>query len=305
MTTSRRPVLVVAALGAALTVAAWSALPAGAADGPVEVARHLRRTAGRHHGVHVRRDAGARRRPRRGPRRADRQPQDGPHAARVGTAARTRRTARTPTTWPCGATGAAAGAHYQNAQDPAVGGSETTASANPSYANPGNEVWLDLVTNDDGNGRAQTVVDWPFRPTATGAPRLGDPAPQHHQHRWRGAAGQRRRPAGLRHGSVLNGVQATASTTTMGDVVTSARHGRAGRRRPAARNRRRRPDRVRDAVRPARTVAGRPAHPALQRPGARRRGGAGHLRGGLARRSQVGRAAGRWRPGSGGSGSAA
>jgi superoxide dismutase, Cu-Zn family len=72
---------------------------------------------------------------------------------------------------PCGATGAAAGAHYQNAQDPAVGGSETTASVNSSYANPGNEVWLDLVTNDDGNGRAQTVVDWPFRPTATGAPR--------------------------------------------------------------------------------------------------------------------------------------
>ena len=49
-----------------------------------------------------------------------------------------------------------------------MGGSETTASINPSYANPGNEVWLDLVTNADGNGRAQTVVDWPFRPTATG-----------------------------------------------------------------------------------------------------------------------------------------
>ncbi len=110
----------------------------------------------------------------------------------------------------CGATGAAAGAHYQNAQDPAVGGSETTASVNPSYANPGNEVWLDLVTNDDGNGRAQTVVDWPFRPTATGAPPLGDPAPQHHQHRWLGATGQRRGAAGLRHRSVLIGVQATA-----------------------------------------------------------------------------------------------
>lgn len=72
---------------------------------------------------------------------------------------------------PCGATGAAAGAHYQNAPDPAVNGSLTAASTDPAYANPANEVWLDLVTNAAGNGRAQTVVDWPFRPTATGGPR--------------------------------------------------------------------------------------------------------------------------------------
>ncbi len=72
---------------------------------------------------------------------------------------------------PCGATGAAAGAHYQNAPDPAANGSLTVASTDPAYANPANEVWLDLVTNAAGNGRAQTVVDWPFRPTATGGPR--------------------------------------------------------------------------------------------------------------------------------------
>ena len=72
---------------------------------------------------------------------------------------------------PCGATGAAAGAHYQNAPDPSVNGSLTAASTNPAYANPANEVWLDLETNGAGNGRAQTVVDWPFRPTATGGPR--------------------------------------------------------------------------------------------------------------------------------------
>ena len=71
----------------------------------------------------------------------------------------------------CGATGGAAGAHYQNVPDPAAGGSETTASVDPAYANPGNEVWLDLVTNAAGNGRAQTVVDWTFRPTADGAAR--------------------------------------------------------------------------------------------------------------------------------------
>jgi superoxide dismutase, Cu-Zn family len=72
---------------------------------------------------------------------------------------------------PCGATGAAAGAHYQNAPDPAVNGSLTVASTDPTYANAVNEVWLDLTTNAAGNGRAQTVVDWPFRPTATGGPR--------------------------------------------------------------------------------------------------------------------------------------
>jgi superoxide dismutase, Cu-Zn family len=72
---------------------------------------------------------------------------------------------------PCGTTGAAAGAHYQNAPDPAVNGSLTVASTDPAYANAVNEVWLDLATNAAGNGRAQTVVDWPFRPTATGGPR--------------------------------------------------------------------------------------------------------------------------------------
>ena len=170
MTTSRRPVLVVAALGAALTVAAWTALPAGAANGPVEVsgtfaAPPAATTAFTYDVTQV--PVGA--------RVAVRAVPTGSHMTVV-----------TLHAWgllpdetygahahykPCGATGAAAGAHYQNAQDPAVGGSETTASVNPSFANPGNEVWLDLVTNADGNGRAQTVVDWTFRPTATGSPR--------------------------------------------------------------------------------------------------------------------------------------
>jgi Cu-Zn family superoxide dismutase len=71
----------------------------------------------------------------------------------------------------CGATGAAAGAHYQNIPDPAAGGSETVSSTNPAYANPANEVWLDFVTNAKGKGRAYTVVDWRFRPTAAGTTR--------------------------------------------------------------------------------------------------------------------------------------
>lgn len=65
----------------------------------------------------------------------------------------------------CGAVGGAAGAHYQDVPDPSVGGSETVASVDPAYANPDNEVWLDLQTNGAGNGHAKAVVDWQFRPS--------------------------------------------------------------------------------------------------------------------------------------------
>ncbi len=72
---------------------------------------------------------------------------------------------------PCGPAGGAAGAHYQDVPDPAVGGSLTAASVDPAYANPANEIWLDLATNPAGNGRAQTVVDWQFRATEPPAQR--------------------------------------------------------------------------------------------------------------------------------------
>jgi Cu-Zn family superoxide dismutase len=58
----------------------------------------------------------------------------------------------------CGFTGADAGPHFQNLQDPVV------PSVSPAYANPQNEIWLDLVTDDDGNGVAQTRVSWQFHP---------------------------------------------------------------------------------------------------------------------------------------------
>ena len=54
----------------------------------------------------------------------------------------------------CGATGALAGPHYQFVKDP------VTPSTNPAYANPQNEIWLDLHTNEAGNGHAKAVVDW-------------------------------------------------------------------------------------------------------------------------------------------------
>jgi Cu-Zn family superoxide dismutase len=59
---------------------------------------------------------------------------------------------------PCGVTGAAAGPHWQRVPDP------VTPSVNPAYANPGNEIWLDLTTDDEGNGVARSKQDWQFPP---------------------------------------------------------------------------------------------------------------------------------------------
>ncbi len=60
---------------------------------------------------------------------------------------------------PCGATGLAAGPHFQHVLDP------VTPSVNPAYANPTNEIWLDLTTDAEGHGVAQTRVPWQFSPT--------------------------------------------------------------------------------------------------------------------------------------------
>jgi Cu-Zn family superoxide dismutase len=59
---------------------------------------------------------------------------------------------------PCGSTGAAAGPHFQNIPDP------TEPSTDPAFANPVNEIWLDLTTDAAGNGVAQTKVPWQFSP---------------------------------------------------------------------------------------------------------------------------------------------
>ncbi|OZM70145.1 superoxide dismutase [Amycolatopsis antarctica] len=59
-------------------------------------------------------------------------------------------------TKPCGATGDAAGPHFQHEQDP------VTPSVDPAYANPDNEIWLDLTTDAVGNAVAVSTVDWGF-----------------------------------------------------------------------------------------------------------------------------------------------
>jgi len=56
----------------------------------------------------------------------------------------------------CGATGSAAGPHWQLEDDPVV------PSVDPAYANPRNEVWLDLTTNRAGRGSAKAVLGWQF-----------------------------------------------------------------------------------------------------------------------------------------------
>lgn len=60
----------------------------------------------------------------------------------------------------CGPTGDAAGPHFQNVVDPAANPQQP--STDPAFANPQNEVWLDLRTDGDGNGEVSTEVPFVF-----------------------------------------------------------------------------------------------------------------------------------------------
>lgn len=60
----------------------------------------------------------------------------------------------------CGATGEAAGPHYQNRIDPLA--TSQAPSTNPEYANPSNEIWLDVRTDAAGSGTSQTTVPFMF-----------------------------------------------------------------------------------------------------------------------------------------------
>jgi len=61
---------------------------------------------------------------------------------------------------PCGATGDAAGPHFQNNVDPAAAPGKP--SVDPAYANPQNEIWLDVRTDGDGDGEATAEVPFAF-----------------------------------------------------------------------------------------------------------------------------------------------
>ncbi|MCB8911418.1 superoxide dismutase family protein [Rhodococcus rhodochrous] len=64
-------------------------------------------------------------------------------------------------TQPCGPNPSDSGPHYQNQVDPAA--NPDSPSTDPAYANPQNEIWLDITTDAQGNAEASTTVDWEFR----------------------------------------------------------------------------------------------------------------------------------------------
>lgn len=79
----------------------------------------------------------------------------------------------------CGPDPMTAGPHFQNVPDP------VTPSTDPAYANPENEVWLDLTTNALGIGKAASTVSWRF----DGRPAASLVLHEHHTHTAPGEAG--------------------------------------------------------------------------------------------------------------------
>lgn len=61
---------------------------------------------------------------------------------------------------PCGPEGAAAGPHFQHQEDPAA--TPEQPSTDPAFANPENEIWLDLRTDATGAGSSRTEVPFTF-----------------------------------------------------------------------------------------------------------------------------------------------
>jgi Cu-Zn family superoxide dismutase len=59
-------------------------------------------------------------------------------------------------TQPCGESPDDAGAHFQYSADP------FQPSVDPTFANPQNEIWLDLTTDETGAGSTESTVAWTF-----------------------------------------------------------------------------------------------------------------------------------------------
>lgn len=60
----------------------------------------------------------------------------------------------------CGRTGDTAGPHFQHRVDPAA--TPDTPSTDPAFANPRNEIWLDIRTAATGSGTSNTEVPFVF-----------------------------------------------------------------------------------------------------------------------------------------------
>ena len=67
----------------------------------------------------------------------------------------------------CGGVPDAEGPHYQNRIDPAA--TARAPSTNPEYANPNNEIWLDLRTDAAGSGTSRTTVPFVFTDRGPGS----------------------------------------------------------------------------------------------------------------------------------------
>jgi superoxide dismutase, Cu-Zn family len=75
----------------------------------------------------------------------------------------------------CGATAEDAGPPYQNRVDPAA--TPQGASTNPQYANPRNELWLDIRTDSDGSASSGASVPFTFTDRAPASVVVYDAAP--------------------------------------------------------------------------------------------------------------------------------
>lgn len=71
----------------------------------------------------------------------------------------------------CSPNPAGEGPHYQNRVDPAVNPTSVSpeASTNPEYANPRNEIWLDVRTDANGSGTSRTTVPFVFTDRGPGS----------------------------------------------------------------------------------------------------------------------------------------
>ncbi|RJL30956.1 superoxide dismutase family protein [Bailinhaonella thermotolerans] len=61
---------------------------------------------------------------------------------------------------PCGRDPKAAGPHFQHKADPHP---HQGMSVDPAYANPRNEVWLDVRTDENGEAATTASQDWPLK----------------------------------------------------------------------------------------------------------------------------------------------
>ncbi|MGO1049388.1 superoxide dismutase [Crossiella sp. CA198] len=85
----------------------------------------------------------------------------------------------------CGPKPLDSGPHYQDKLDP------VQPSVDPAFANPKNEVWLDLETDASGAGKASATVAWKWRPNEANSVVLHIDHTNHHDPGKAGTAGER------------------------------------------------------------------------------------------------------------------